>query len=337
MNKNISCKLLNIEFNELEQYYTIKKNANLSNTNYKIIFTLINNNELDIICVQFKLYTLLIESIELIESNKKNQIRKITNINPDGFLISFDFKNNNKIEIKFNPTNNNGKIFIKNTIINNYKQINLNKIYWDNIFIINLKRRYDRKINIINKFNSYNIDKYEFIEGIDGMDLEIKEKFNYLKQNNKTKIITSGHFACLLSHIKAIELAKSRGYTNIMILEDDVNLCHNFINIIKNINIPSYDMIYLGGIIDKKKIFFNHWAKTNGILGAYAYILTSNLFDKILEELNKLIDYVDLFYMKNIQLNYRVILLDDLVKTNLDSSDTSNKKSLMIQRLSYIK
>jgi len=96
-------------------------------------------------------------------------------------------------------------------------------------------------------------------------------------------------------------------------------------------------MLYLGGIINKKKIFFSHWAKSSSILGAYGYIICSNLFDYMLGELKKMTDYVDLFYMKNVQLNYRIILLDDMVKTNLNSTDTSDKSLMMTRRLSYIK
>lgn len=305
-----------------------------------MIFIRKENNSSSLIHIQFKIYTLFIKSIEYIE---KNKTKKITNILQDGFLVSFDLLNiDDKIEIIFYPFDNNdindGKIFIKKKIINIYQINQLIKIQWDNIFIINLKRRLDRKKDMIKKFKLYNISKYEFIDAVDGMSTEISNKFFDLKKNYKTQIISSGHFACLLSHIKAIETAKLRGYTNIMILEDDVDLCENFINRIKDINIPQYDMIYLGGIINKKKIFFSHWTiNIKRILGAYGYILSSSLFDYVLDELKKMIDYVDLFYMKNIQLNYRIILLDDLIKTNLDSSDTSNKSLMMTRRLSYIK
>lgn len=339
MNNYITCSLLNIEYKIDTDVYLFKNNCKIE-TKYKMIFVpnpnlLSQSNNL--IKVQFNIYTTFIKSIDF---KIKNKIKKITNINQDGFLISFDFSNNknsNKIEIIFYPINNEAKIFIKDKSINTHKKEELVQIEWDNIFIINLERRSDRKIDMIKKLKSRNISGYEFINGIDGIEPHIIEKYNELKNNHKTQIVSSGHFACLLSHIKAIGEAKSRGYSNIMILEDDVVLCDDFINQLKKINIPSYDMVYLGGIINKKKVFFSHWAKSNGILGAYGYILSSNLFDYVLGELKKLSDYVDLFYMKDIQLNYRVILLDDIVKTNLDSTDTSGKSLMMVSRLSYIK
>lgn len=340
MNNYITCSLLNIKYKIDTDVYLLKNNSKIENK-YKIIF-FPNPNLLSqsnyLINIQFNIYTTFIASIDF---KIKNKIRKITNINQDGFLISFDFSyddNNNKIEIIFYPINNEAKIFIKDKSINMYKKEELVQIDWDNIFIINLERRSDRKNDMIKRLKTQNINNYEFINGIDGIEPHIIEKYNELKNNKKTQIISSGHFACLLSHIKAIEKAKSRGYSNIMILEDDVDLCNDFINQLNKINVPSYDMVYLGGIINKKKIFFSHWSSNvKSILGAYGYILSSNLFDYVLEELKKLTDFVDLFYMKNIQLNYRVILLDDVIKTNLDSTDTSGKSLIMTRRLSYIK
>lgn len=103
---------------------------------------------------------------------------------------------------------------------------------------------------MINNFIKIGITNYEFITGVDGLKPSIINKFNDYKNNFKTKIITSGHFACLLSHIKAIKIAKQRGYLNIMILEDDVYFCDNFIEKISKMKIPKYDMIYLGEIIN---------------------------------------------------------------------------------------
>jgi GR25 family glycosyltransferase involved in LPS biosynthesis len=287
--------------------------------------------------IEFFIYTILIKSIEF---KFNNNIKKFFNIHKDGFLFSIDFDDSikyNSFEINIFPINNKAKIFIKNIQIIPYNLNSFKKIYWDNIFIINLERRYDRKNDMIKKINKQGILKYQFIDAIDGLDINIINKFNYYKKKYKINIITSGHFACLLSHIKSIEIAKKNGYSSIMILEDDVFFSDNFINIISNIYVPDYDMLYLGGIISKKKIFFNEWSKYNKIMGAYGYILKSNLFDIILNELKNLTEYIDIFYMNFIQKKYKIILLNDLIKTNLNSSDTSNKSLLMSQRLSYIK
>lgn len=331
----VVCQLLNIKYISDKSLY-ILINGDNNKIKHKIIFILkkLNNNEK--ISIQFKISTIGINCVEFV---KKNKIKKITNINSDGFLFSYDFENkNDTVEIIFHSINYlNAYIYIKKIIFNTYKLNNLISIVWDNIFVINLERRSDRKINMINNFKKIGITNYEFVTGIDGLESDVIKKFNDCRMNFKTAIITSGHFACLLSHIKAIEIAKQRGYSNIMILEDDVFFCDNFLDKLTEIKIPKYDMIYLGGIIKKKKIFLNHYVKTKYILGAYGYILTSNLYDIVLNGLTKLVDYVDLFYMNKIQPNFEIFLLDDFVKTNLDSSDTSNKSFTMVQRLSYIK
>jgi len=334
MNEYITCQLVNIKYIQDKTLYTLINGDN-NKIKHKLRFILKKRDDQKI-SIQFKIYIVGINCIEFV---KKNKTKKIININSDGFLFSNDFDNsNNLIEIVFYSKNYlNANIFIKNIVYDIYQVYNLKPIVWDNIFVINLKRRNDRKINMINNFNKVGIRCYEFITGVDGLEPYILNKFNDYKNNFKTKIITSGHFGCLLSHIKAIRIAKQRGYTSIMILEDDVVFCDNFIKKISKIKIPDYDMIYLGGIIKYKKIFLNNWTKTNGILGAYGYILTSKIFDIILDELEKLVNFVDLFYMEKIQPNYNVILLDDMVKTNLDSSDTSNKSYIMTRRLTYIK
>lgn len=335
INEHINCELFNIQYNQ--DNYTLKKTHDEKKQYYMILSLKKFSIDVDKINIQFKINTIGIKSVEFFI---KNKLIKITKINSDGFLFSFDFDvNNSKIEIKFIPfehfdLTNLPMIFIRKILFKMYKMNELVSINWDNIFIINLKRRNDRKMNMINNISKLNTN-YEFIDALDGTETSIIKMFDEYK--NKTNIISSGHFACLLSHIKAIELAKSRKYSNIMILEDDVFFCDDFINKIKKIKIPPYDMIYLGGITKRKKIFFSDWAKTKNIMGAYAYILNYQMFDIVLKELNKFINYVDLFYMNKIQPNYNVYILNDFVKTNLDSSDTSNKTNIMIQRLSYIK
>ncbi len=324
----ISISLLNIyKENKIYQFKNFNKDFQIE---YKLIFKFNEN-----IHLQFKLYTFQIDSVEFKYNNTK---KKITNIHPDGFLFSGIFENKN-LEIIFYPTNQNSKFTIKKILNIPYNIFTTHKykIYWDNIYIINLKKRTDRKKNMIEQLHKASIYKYEFIDAIDGTDINVLNNYKNLVKNNKCNIVTVGHFACLLSHIKAIKMAKQNEYSQIMILEDDIIFCDNFLNLITNLNVHKYQMIYLGGIIKKKKIFFNDWAMSNNIMGAYAYILSSELFDIVLNELEKLIEYVDLFYMNYIQPNYKVILLNDLIKTNLNSSDTSAKSSILVRRLSYIK
>jgi hypothetical protein len=325
-----SIKLYNMKKKKYDRIISICPTS-LDNENRIIICS----NEKNII-VQCNIFLKFIDDV-IIKYNGKEYIYK--NIPMEGILFSGCIDKNNSIEITSKPIDYCSRIIFKNIVninlANLYKKNLMSMICWDNIYIINLVRREDRKKEMIEKLEQVNITDYEFIEAVDGLDEKVMNEFNELKKNDKFKIITSGHYACLLSHIRAIQKAKENNYLNIMILEDDVIFCENFIDKL-NIQVPKYDMIYLGGIIDKKKIFLNNWNNYNCIMGAYGYILNCSLYEKVLNDLEKDKYYIDLYYIKNIQKKYNVILLDDLIKTDLRTSDTSAKSKKIIKRLKYI-
>ncbi len=288
----------------------------------------------DSVFVQLILYQKLMKFVKI----KLNKISyKYKSLPYDGILISGIISIDNPLEISFFPIDLCSDITIQSFKINLLNNISFSKIDWDNIFIINLKRRSDRKNQMEEKLSKANIFKYEYIDGIDGQDKQIQCQYDYIKKTTNSRIVSVGHFACLLSHIKAIKLAKERGYSSIIILEDDVFFCDNFLLKLKLLQVPFFDMLYLGGIIQNKKLFFNDWIKCDKIMGAYGYLLKSNMFDIILTGLEKLTEYVDLFYMKQIQSNYSIILLNDYIKTDLTSSDTSHKCAKLIKQLNLIK
>ena len=294
---------------------------------YKLIFKSDNP-----IYIQFQFYEKL---MDLVEFRHKELTNKYKSIPVDGILISCIITNINILEIIVKPIDLCSRIIIKEFKNNILCKLYFKNISWDNIFIINLSRRTDRKKLMEKKLSQANITKYEFIDGFDGQELYIKEKF--LTYKNHTNIISSGHFACLLSHIKAIKLAKKRKYSSIMILEDDVYFCNEFLDKLTKLLVPYYDMLYLGGIISKKKLFYTNWTKYNKIMGAYGYILNNTMYDIILIQLEKLAEYIDVFYLKEIQSKYSIVLLNDYIKTDLISTDTSYKSNILIKRLEYIK
>lgn len=322
-------QLVNIK-EENYKSHLIYKPTTMNKSNYQIIFKSKKPQHF-----QFILYAKFADFIELINYDKIDNF----NIFPyNGILYSCLIDEKSPLVIKINPLDLCTKIIIRKKLFNPVKSLNLNHIKWDNIFIINLSRRPDRKIQMEKKFSMANITQYQFIEACDGSDSKIITQYNKLKKEKNLHIITPGHFACLLSHIKAIKLAKQMNYKQIMILEDDVFFQNNLLDILHNIYVPDYDMLYLGGIMSKKKYFNENWAYSNktNIIGAYAYILSSNIYDIILKELEKLEEYVDFFYLKQIQPNYKTIILNDIIKTDLTSSDTSNKSRKMIKRLNYL-
>jgi hypothetical protein len=322
-------------------YNQIYKPTKPNQDKYKIVFSS-DQEEF----VQFVLFVKFVNSTKLVESETLEQF-KFINFPYNGIIYSCKITRSNKLKIYLKPMDLCARIIIKKQIITPIGQISsiisISPISWNKIFVINLPRRSDRKKQMEDFFSSTNINQsqYEFIEAFDGTDSQIQSMYYEKKKSNPSNsIITPGHFACLLSHLKAIRLAKSRGYKNVMILEDDVSTTEpDLAARLNSINLPPYDLLYLGGIMSKKKYFTTNWAYSGGtkIMGAYGYILSSKLFDIVLTELNNLDEYIDFYYIKNIQSKYPTIVLNDIIKTDLISSDTSHKSRIMVKRLDYIK
>lgn len=327
--------------------YLIYKPSKTNLDEYQIIFTS-NSTEF----IQFVLFVKFANKIKLFQPETISKTKSFGDIDDteknfpyNGIIYSCKLTSSNPLIVHVNPLDLCTNIIIKNIIktpLNPIKNT-LNPIQWDKIFVINLERRSDRKKQMEDFFNNNNISssQYEFIRAYDGHNPKIISKYVEKKKSIPNyPIITSGHFACLLSHLEAIKLAKSRGYKQVMILEDDVNTKEqDLVSKLNSILVPDYDLLYLGGIMSKKKYFTSNWVWSGEthIMGAYAYILSSTIFDIIISKLDNLDEYIDFFYLKEIQPNYKTIILEDIIKTDLTSSDTSHKSRTLIKRLDYIK
>ena len=332
----VSIELINMKQDENKQYQMYKPTkTNLSK--YAIIFSTQKSNKY----IQFVLFAKFVNLIKISQPETQNTL-EYSNFPYNGIIYSCLITPNTPLNIIIEPLDLCSRIIIKKQIVTPGKII-LNPITWDKIFVINLARRPDRKKSMENFFTAQNIPPtdYEFIEAYDGQTQTVISQYESNKKSNPSNpIITPGHFACLLSHLRAIRLAKSRGYKKIMILEDDVFVNEsNFVSKLKSIQVPNYDLLYLGGIMSKKKCFTSGWAWSGGtyIMGAYGYILSSDLFEHVLSGLSNLDEYIDFYYLKNVQSQYKTICLEDIIKTDLTTSDTSHKSRIMVKRLNMIK
>lgn len=119
------------------------------------------------------------------------------------------------------------------------------------LLIINLKQSIDRKSKIIDQLKKFNITNYEFIEAIDGNNLNtsiIDEKISkriLFKLQKRTRPLLKTEAGCTLSHIKAYKRALEIG-KRCIILEDDTILTDSFKDVIKMKLDDEYDLIYLG-------------------------------------------------------------------------------------------
>jgi GR25 family glycosyltransferase involved in LPS biosynthesis len=183
-------------------------------------------------------------------------------------------------------------------------------IFFDNIYCINLDRRNDRWQEASSEFNKYNL-KVQRISAVDGSKLDMsKIKMDVLKKDSMP-----GAVGCSLSHINVIKHAKEKGYSKILILEDDVvfeeNFIERFTNEIKHLP-EDWDMFYLSGNNLKSDCLTkvnNFFYKTTFTFTTHSYAITSNLYDKIIEGAAALNEPIDEFYRKHIQQNYNCYII----------------------------
>ncbi len=310
----------NLEKNNVKNYINFKPNQN-TNLEQEYLIILCSNKKLN---VQFKFNFKFVKDLEIISRDKKFLIKEN---NYDGILVNGEIGPLNKIQIKFKPIDYCGSINIWDVKLFNPKVYT--KITWDKVYIINLKRRSDRKKIMIEKLKKIGLTNYEFINAVDGLKLKVSKVFDNLKNKNKTQILNYGHFGCILSHIKVLKNAILNNYNRVMILEDDIEFPDDFIEKINNINVPEFNILYLGGPIKESKLFIDGWGIHNEIMGTYGYILDSKIFKDVLNAFSELKYSADITLIESIQSNFNTILLNDLVKTKIEDSDTSAKSNIM--------
>jgi GR25 family glycosyltransferase involved in LPS biosynthesis len=114
------------------------------------------------------------------------------------------------------------------------KGINL----FDQIVYINLDHRKDRKKSILSELGRLGADRAKVYRLSAHYDL------------------LNGTRGCVISHIKALDLAKTRGWNHFLILEDDCLFAEEerkveaLIQLFFSLDLPSWDVFLLGGRVD---------------------------------------------------------------------------------------
>jgi GR25 family glycosyltransferase involved in LPS biosynthesis len=150
-----------------------------------------------------------------------------------------------------------------------------------NALVISLKRSQDR----LNRF--YNLNRFdgllEVIEGIDGAELKYSPE-----AGGK---LGAGDLGTLLSHRKAIEYAKNKGYQTVLILEDDVEFVPNFTEMLKQAmsELPiSWDALWLGGANRQPDSpYSSNLRRLASTWGAFGYILRDTTYNFWIEKLSE--------------------------------------------------
>jgi hypothetical protein len=135
--------------------------------------------------------------------------------------------------------------------------------------------------------------------------------------------------ACAKSHTSLLCFAKEREYEYAMIFEDDVILCDNFNERVKEIEKLNFewDMFYLGA----------HWGKPedvsemryglyrmNNVGGTYAYIIRNTVYDYVINNISPNFG-MDEFYASQVQPRFMCIGFVPFSVGHLDGfSDVAN-------------
>lgn len=243
------------------------------------------------------------------------------------YLISVKLDANSYLKI-YTPYGTKGCVSIYD--IKRYECTKVGTGVYDKIYIINLEHRTDRKDSVIKQLEKEGITNYEFVNAVNGTDSTILKMFKKIRKNG-SKIGTSGHLGCLLSHRKVLLKAKEDNVNQFMILEDDVILKDGFMNRLNDVVLPEWECIYLSAPLEEKKLFFNGWARHSKYCTTHAMIIKASIIDYLLDLIKNCDDYIDRIYSHTLQKHKKTYLLDDIVLTS-DANDTNtsrkNKKFL---------
>ncbi len=175
------------------------------------------------------------------------------------------------------------------------------------IIVLNLLRNPEKKQYLEEQFKKLNISDYLFFPAIDAkyitnnIDVRISVGYGFGRQLTKTEI------AIIMGHIGILQYANANNLENVIILEDDVILCSDFMERIEGIlkKVPeTWDYIYLSGHSDYEKFPIESKEKiikAPKMVGAFSYIVNKKAYQKIINFcLSFMTTYDDLILQMNI-------------------------------------
>jgi glycosyl transferase, family 25 len=209
----------------------------------------------------------------------------------------------------------------------------------DNIYVINLEKRQDRWKECLIEIekNKLPLDKITKFKAIEYND-DIKNNIFIPHRNKMINNINycKSAFGCKQSHLLILKKHKDDKDKNILILEDDFNLCDDFMNKYNNIikdlkDIKDYKMCFLGYSFNKFKSKFKKISNNIGLIkntyGSQGYIVNSNFINELLDYCNNCKFEIDVCY-SHIQNKYNIYSSNEiLIKQRPSFSDILKKST----------
>jgi GR25 family glycosyltransferase involved in LPS biosynthesis len=189
-------------------------------------------------------------------------------------------------------------------VINN---INNSLIDVDYIYICHWDKLVERKHHILEQLKIQDIKNYSFVTLYDTENWNIEQikkdyPFIFNKDPKDNRFLKMSEISLLLKHCWCIYDAYNKKYDSIMILEDDVVFCNNFINYFNNFKnqLPKdWDCSWVGGCCN----LYKHISDTN--INVYpsntsrcchCYILSKDGINKIVKEIKNINQVIDWYF-----------------------------------------
>jgi GR25 family glycosyltransferase involved in LPS biosynthesis len=180
------------------------------------------------------------------------------------------------------------------------------KLNVDKVFICHYSKLVDRKSDLVEHLNSVGVDDYEFVELYDKDTWnkeEIEQKYPLIFKNrpNEGPMKDSEASLCL-KHVWAIEEVYKNDYESVLVFEDDVILCDDFVTKFNNFKeqLPdNWDTVWVGSCynlhenyIEGKNVYRNY----HGSRCAHAYIISNQFAHKVIDKIKYVNECADWFY-----------------------------------------
>ena len=214
----------------------------------------------------------------------------------------------------------------------------------DEVVVINLKKDTKKLESITNQLEKEKI-MFERFDAVNGKTLENRHEFTSFCN----KFCASGIRGCALSHYSVWNSILTKGFENIMILEDDAVLVENFdekFSLIYNSIPKDFDILYLGSLFycDPSEVFNKvyryknekineHVLRTEGCGGLQGYIISRNCIQKIINE--KISFHIDTNLMEWIKkYNLKTYAITPMLITqNMSDSNLSATYPLLLNKV----
>lgn len=162
------------------------------------------------------------------------------------------------------------------------------------VYIVNLESDREKRYLIQKQLDGAGI-KYEFVDAVDGSKLSAQEKESVYTPQRAIEVfkreLSKGEIGCALSHLKIYRKMVAQEVECAVILEDDVELCSDFLELVENFKEfqNECDCLLLGhndeikrdvflytSLWHKKKYIKNYklYRFTKVAFGTYGYIIT---------------------------------------------------------------